>query len=427
MGALQLDSIKPESYSDYKNAFTPRAVQKIYESILEIWPNRQDCVRVLQGQQKGVTALYTGSYEPDAVFKAFTRHSLYVEKILLWDPLLHPGFVREKYNPLIHPEEHRATTIKWTYLWFSLLPWIEAGLVNFVRSPGDLDSREAHEIIGVQRDKFATNPELEQLADQLVDEIANNTPALDRGLKECLFLSHPNGYLLDRLYRGRLDAPWKTEEEFLEFIRQRREKHPYFVEQTLGDSGQFLQESNGLCYEAAKRVCALTNSHIITDNALRWKEVEFDHKFATGQTAVWSPFAKALQGASLKVLDNVGLENALRLRQEQRLEPMRQFFNRVWRGCREATPYSEANIQNLTAELDGKIQEAQTEWEKIDQELLKWTGGAAASLLTSVGVGFVPAAVAAVITGTTGLTLAHWKRRSFKNRFPAGFFLGMNP
>ena len=59
---------------------------------------------------------------------------------------------------------------------------------------------------------------------------------------------------------------------------------------------------------------------------------------------------------------------------------------------------------------------------------MKWLGGlgaAAGALLTSGVVGFVPAAAAAVLTGATALGLAQWQRKSFKNRFPAGSFLGM--
>jgi len=424
--ALQLNSIKQKDFANYKRAFTVQAVKKIYEGMVKIWPDRTDCIETLRYQQNTVAALYTGSYEPNAVFEAISRHSLYADKILLKNPFPHPGIMREEYNPVIHPELYLAVTMKWTFLCMSLLPWFATDIVNLIYTPADYDPLESKEIIEIQREKFAANPQLEELCERVADELVRNSHALDGGTKEYMMLSCSDEFLLEDFYRKIQDPPWKTEKEFLQFIDHRRNLHPYYEKSVMQNTGQVLQESSGLCYEAAKRVCAITNAHIITNNALRWKEVELDHQYATGQTAIWSPFAKALQGSNIKVLNNVSLEFALRLREEQRLEQVRQMFNRVWRACREAVPYSDGNILNLSTEFSAKIDEAKYEWEKIDQDLIKWTGGTAAALFTAAtGIGFVPAATAAVLTGTTGLTLAHWKRKSFKYRFPAGLFIDL--
>lgn len=83
------------------------------------------------------------------------------------------------------------------------------------------------------------------------------------------------------------------------------------------------------------------------------------------------------------------------------------------------------NAVNLSAELRDEIAKADDEWKKIDRDLLKWLGGMGATLVTSGAVGFVPAAAAANITGVTGLIQARIRRSTFKERYPAGFFLGL--
>ena len=238
-------------------------------------------------------------------------------------------------------------------------------------------------------------------------------------------LCHPDEYWLDFFRKDPEERPWDNEEELLKFIKHRRETHPYFVKPIPGQRGEFLTKSSGACYEEAKRICMLTNSYIATDLPTRWKEIELDHQHATGQTETWSPFAKAIQNADLKVLNNIPVQSAFQLRQERRLEHMRNFFNRIWRACREADPFSKTNAVNLAAELDEHISQADGEWQKIDRKLLKWLGVTGSALISSGIVGFIPAASAAIVTGATGLTLAQWQRKSFKNRFPAGFFLGI--
>jgi len=423
-GALQLDAIAPDTdFGSVKRAFTPAVVRKIHEAILELWPDSDDYVRCLSGQRNEVTALYTGTYEPEAIFRALLRHCLYSERILLPDPFMHPLHVRDQFNPLLHPEEHRSETVKWFFLWITLLPWIEHGLVSFVRTPGDFDPGEYHEILEVQRDKFASSPELTQAMDRFSRETVQDMRALDRGLVEYCWLSRDDDELLKLFHVLPANPAWKDAAHFLSWVRYRRETHPYFVEPLPGQKEEFLHETTGACYEAAKRICAITQSHIITDLHVRWKEIEFDHEHATGKTAIWSPFAKALQNAHLKVLSDVTIQAAFALRREQRLEKMRHFFNRVWRACREPAPYAEANAANLAAELDHRVREAEAEWENIDKELLKWFGATGGTLLSSGIVGFVPAAAAAIATGVAGLVRSQWQRKSFKRRFPAALFL----
>ena len=198
-------------------------------------------------------------------------------------------------------------------------------------------------------------------------------------------------------------GPFETEEHFLKFVQYRRETHPYYVDALPGQSSEFLHRSSGACYELAKRMCALTNSHIVTDMRSRWKEVEFDRSESGIDMQGWSPFAKALKECELRVLNHVPMQAALNLRKEERLESLRLFFRKVWKSCRDPDEFSDRNAVNLAAELRDEIAKAKEEWDKIDQELLKWFGATGGALVSSGLVGFVPAAGCAAVTGATGL------------------------
>ena len=76
--SLQFDKIPLElDLGKFKRAFTPKAVRNIYESIIKLWPTLDDCKKTLLQQRKDVTALYSGTYEPDEINRAITRHALY--------------------------------------------------------------------------------------------------------------------------------------------------------------------------------------------------------------------------------------------------------------------------------------------------------------------------------------------------------------
>ena len=175
----------------------------------------------------------------------------------------------------------------------------------------------------------------------------------------------------------------------------------------------------------AKRICGLGDFHIITDYRSRWLELQLDFELVCGNLRSWSPFSKSLQSANLRVLDNVPLGSALRLRQEKRLESLRMFLHKVWKSNRETEVFAEENAINLAAELEEKIREAQAEYNKIDRELIGWFGAAGAALLATGVAGFIPAASASVVTGAAALARSGWQRRSFKTEFPAGFFLSV--
>jgi hypothetical protein len=138
VAALQIDynDRKPD-FAKIKRAFTSEVVQKVHSSILELWPDLDDYERCIAPERQSVTALFTGNYQPEAVLRAITRLSLYCDKIYLVDPFLRPNQVRDEFNPLLHPAEHRATTIKFAFLWLSLVPWIHAGVVSIVRPMHD--------------------------------------------------------------------------------------------------------------------------------------------------------------------------------------------------------------------------------------------------------------------------------------------------
>jgi hypothetical protein len=427
--ALQFDSLKTvRNLSDYKAAFTPEAVRKIHEAVMELWPPNLDIFEVLHRSSDDVSGLYIGDYDPPYIARAIVRHSIYANKILLVDPFIYPKSVRDEYNPILNPAQYRGQALKNANLWFALLPWVEAGIVELIHPPAHFDHRLNWDFMKAQEQKFKDNPDLMMAAEKSVDELGERH--MDRLMFRQLLLGAPDSYLR-RMFeeQGIGIREGRTADEFLKSIREERERDPDFLEPVGPEpEAQLHVATTGASYPSAKMTANITGSYLFTDLHVRWREIELDRKSQSAENQVWAPFAKALQNASLKYLNNLRLEHALTLRKEARLESLRRFLRKVWASACTEEPFDDANSLLLAEELADRIREAELEWKEIDTDLLKIvgaeaiTGILAAGPLTAAGHAEFLAAAAA-LAGVVDLATSTLRRRSFPDRFPAAFFM----
>ncbi|MBI2489263.1 MAG: SEC-C domain-containing protein [Planctomycetes bacterium] len=427
--ALQFNKID-DNWQDIKAACTPDAVKKIHEAIIEIWPLNTNIRAVLGQFIREVSGIYIGDYtDPSSVEKGIVRQSLYSDKIIIIDPFLYPTSVRNEYNPILNPTKYRTTTLRNIHFWFRLTPWINAGLVEIVRSPCDFDHKLQWESMKRQREKYASNVELKNIADDWVKQKVESVTIFE----ELLGLHIPDSQ--HKKAAKELFPNIKDEDvnKLLSHIKTQREKHPFYLEPII-KNGCFAEEihtlTSGTSYDMAKLMAEMSGAYLITDMPAKWKEIEIDRKEANIDNGKWSPFAKALQGLSFKYLDNIDLNTALKLRKDEgRLEDLRLFLRQVWTAVKSEEPFDDENIINLASELHQKIREAEEEWKNIDRDLIKWFGSELAAgilggqLISTGNAVWMAAAIATA--GITNLFVSQHRRQSFPGRFPAAFFMDL--
>ena len=424
--ALQLDSITPStSPQKLKAAFTTEAVKKIHEALIDIWPLNTDIHSVLQGARADVSGLYVGDYRREYIFKGLIRHSIYANKMIVVDPFVYPYSVRDEYNPILTPEQYRKETLKNVNFWFLLVPWIEAGIVEIIRTPDDFDRKLKWDSLKRQHKKFEENEELRKALEESTSKFVNSKQMEEEMFRQ-LILPAPNEYLKKLFKDLDLRKEGLTYEEFIADIEKKREKDPDFLEtfKTGKNTSQLLIHSSGASYDIAKLTANLTGSYLVTDIYSRLKEIEIDRESQNIENKEWAPFAKAFQNLALKYLNNISLEHALILRKEKRLESLRVFLRKVWKSACTAESFSEINAKNLADELESEIRKAEVEWKQIDLDLLKWLGAelvAAGEQIVSGSGYFFAAAIA--ISGVIKLGVTQLERKSFQDKFPAAFFM----
>jgi len=426
--ALQLNAPGTiRSLKDYKAAFTTDAVRKIHEAAMEVWPPNIDIFEVLRRPSGDVSGLYIGDYSADYITRGIVRHSIYANKIILFDPFIYPRSVKDEFNPIFNPKQYRAQTLKNVNLWFGLLPWIEEGIVEIIRPPGDFDHELNWKFIEDQMRKFQGNLELKKASEESVDELSKRHT--DKLMYQQLLLGAPDSYLRHKFEELGLGKDGLTVEDFLKSVQQDRERDPDFLEpmDPKGDS-QLFTITSGASYPSAAMTASITGSYLFTDIYVKWREIELDRESHSAENKMWAPFAKALQETPLRYLNNLRLDHALTLRKEGRLESLRAFLRRVWKDASSDNEFDHENALLLAEELGNRIREAEQEWKKIDSDLLKIVGTTAVGGLLAAGPLIAAGhayflAAAAGVAGLGPIINSTRQRRSFPDRFPAAFFM----
>lgn len=413
------------SLKDYKKAFTASAVRKIYEAIYEIWPTSTDVGQLLARARSDVSGLYIGDYNPSYLKRAVVRHSTYANKILLVDPFMHPYGVSDKYNPIHEPAQYRAQTLKNVNLYRALMPWVDAGIVEFIRTPADFD-RDLNWNSMLRANEFKGDPSIQGALKDSADDMMRrheNTSAF--GLT---VLGLPDEHLLRKFRTSDLHKKGLTEEGFLAYINAQRDRDPDFLEPMGSENNaQLHMMFSGGTYEVAKLTSQMSGSYLFTDLKVRWAMIERDRAAHSAPSKVWSPFAKSVQDASLHYLNNLNLDFALRLRKEGRLEGVRSVMTEAWRRAKSDDPYDEATALYFAENLTESVREAEAEWDAIKADILKFTGpgvvGGVAAMGAVTSGQAVWLAAAAAVGGAGAFAWHKLKEAAYLKRHPAAFFM----
>lgn len=423
--ALQLDNVAPSNWDEVKRAVTPDAVRKIHLSVLHWWPADTDLKALAGGVPGQLSSLYVGSYSTRRVLSAVSRQSIYCDRMLFIDPMLYATSVRPEFSPLENPEQFVVDTIKHLGIWFATAPWIDAGLVGFIRSTADFNPTLNWASMEAQRAKFDANPELAAELERTVGELIESSDGQD--MQRFLALCQSPERLLGELREAHPN--WSTDDVDIArgTFERMRAQHPYYKE-TLGADGrplsQLIRESSGENYHVARLTAEASESYLVTDLPSRWKEIELDRGLLGVSDGMWTPFAKAFQSLPFRYLDSVDVALALEVRDKDRLRSLRSFLSRSWQTVAKGAEFEDRTALFLAAELDQRVNEAEAEWRKVDIDVMKWAGGA-------LSMGSIPAVLsgnaawaagAAVAAGIT-LAAASWQRAVLPKRYPAALFM----
>ena len=134
---LDLDDSK--NWIEVRRDLTNEQVSEIYQLYEALWPKETDILSLLPKTDGTPRAVYTGIIHPELITEFALGASLYFQEIIIQHPLLHPGTVKEEFNPVKNPQSHRLEFIKSILQFIIIMPLVEAGIVILVPDPCNFD------------------------------------------------------------------------------------------------------------------------------------------------------------------------------------------------------------------------------------------------------------------------------------------------
>ena len=166
---------KDKTWDDVRRELTPDQVAEIHRVYAFLWPRDTDIYSLLPKPDGQCRALYTGMIDPTTIPGFALGSAPLFDEILIQQPFVNPAEVKPDFSPVHSPHLYRQHTLKNVFLLFVLMPYIDAGFVNFFPDPcvfdehllkqmmqmaearsGDvqLDAAEEGILMGMARDDF---------------------------------------------------------------------------------------------------------------------------------------------------------------------------------------------------------------------------------------------------------------------------------
>jgi hypothetical protein len=362
--------------------------------------------------------LYLGENEPEMMVQNVFRFSLYADQILIINPFMNPNVLAQEMNPILHPGEWRLQTLRLIYQLGQLAPWIYAGLVILIPDPGDFDRSLRVKTWDLAMKRLdGTKP-----TDEDIDLSAI------KARTRRVFLCSPRDYLERMTRQANPGISDELVKKVLDDIERDRAEDPLLLNETIDQiPAQNMVTSLGANLEMGLYICQATGSFPYTNVKFRWREILAAKQEPDVTAQTWSPLTNAFQQLTFKFLDQVDSGFACTLRKEGRLEGFRSYLRKLWDavGGEPDASKSEALARDFGDELTVAFKAAQSEWDAIDRELVKWATGKAAVAMAA-GV-FSPAFAMGglVLAGLSEIIQAEMKRREFRKRVPMSVFIDL--
>jgi hypothetical protein len=146
----------------------------------------------------------------------------------------------------------------------SVMPWVEAGVVEFVRTPADFDRKLSFEAMS-RAHTLGDKPEIKAALAATVEDLKSRhyrSEAL-----HTILLSAPDTHIR-RMFRQLSLADNKfTEDDFIDYINSLRVSNPDFLEPlgTGAQNAQLHMRFSGGTYEMASLTAQMAGSYLFAD------------------------------------------------------------------------------------------------------------------------------------------------------------------
>lgn len=259
-----------KDWVEVRKTLTDEQISRVYSLYAALWPSDTDLLQLLPKPDGRARAVYTGPIHPRSIVEFAQALPLYFGEVLIQHPFVHAGGMRKEYSPVENPRSYRQEFLKSTLFFLTMMPFVEAGLINLFPDPCIFDPHLRHQMLGMAEERMAginLNAEKEPRLKQIMrDDFERGIWALPPDA-----LRHQIRKALPELDDANLD-------DVVAAIEMQRIADPLAVLQEGSLEGG---EDGGLLnmfqlspnFEIAMYLAQATGACIVTDSTMRWDEI----------------------------------------------------------------------------------------------------------------------------------------------------------
>lgn len=335
-------------------------------------------------------ALYVGDADANMFINNVVRHSLYVDQILISDPLQSQIMLSPQDGVMTSPGKWIVTVANYALSLCSIEDWIKEGLILIIPKfsfyyPQVVQSFAQHyhqKALIVTKD-YADKNRLAFCVNLIARAHPDDREAWIQSLIFHKVLTEQDD--LENLYKL-VDSYEKQNP--IRFRLPMKDNRKYFLNNELPT--QILSIDRGVPFTLANEISKETGSYLIFENKglydLYSKLIDEESRKPNS----FEQIAIAFQGLDFPFLNNVTIDQALQIRKKGYLSSFRQYLNSLWitLSTTEDEQELEKKLFNYIDRLKAEYSTLEREWNDIYRELRidALTKGAAAGLAT-VAVG----------------------------------------
>ncbi|AJD41688.1 hypothetical protein RGR602_CH02362 [Rhizobium gallicum bv. gallicum R602sp] len=258
-----------EDWVQVRRDLTDEKISEVYRLFDGLWPLETDMLQLLPKPDGVARAVYTGSIHPSAIADHALGACLYFGELIIEHPFLHAGTMKKEFSPVENPGLYRQEFIKTIVFMMKVMPFVQAGLVNLVP---DLCYFDRH--LRLQMMEMATF----RAAGMSTPKDAR-IEALMRADAQRSIMSLPRDVLRRHFSMASTQGESIGVEEALGSLTNLREADPLAVLHSHLEPGKKNGDVNLVRlapnFEMSMYLAQATGAAIITDSAIRWRDVQY--------------------------------------------------------------------------------------------------------------------------------------------------------
>ncbi len=259
-----------KDWSRVRRDLTDEQISKIYRLYEGLWPLETDLLQLLPKPDGTARSVYTGPLHPTTITDFALGASLYFGELLVEHPFVHAGTFKREFSPVENPRSYRHEFLKTVLFFLTVMPLVEAGLVNLFPDPCNFDFHLRKQMFHMAKSRLE-GIERHQRKDARMEDLMKQD--VQRNI-----MSLPRDALRSQILRASPEVDEATLEETLKYIERIKESDPLAVlhEDSLAggkQGGQLNMMKLAPNFEMTMYLAQATGSCIVTDCAFRWNEI----------------------------------------------------------------------------------------------------------------------------------------------------------